>query len=253
MGSWISHLRIAENLFAFLPGLDETAFTFGNLAPDSGLPNVDWTQFDPPKEISHFLPEGRSEGSAQDLVFYRKYVQPVSRSQAPALYSFLLGYFIHLASDHLWADRIGKASREAYAFLFAANSEVKAWDIIKEDWYALDQRYVRDQRDSLFWRVFLTAPIPNSPLPFVQQEAFEHQVNYIRDFYSHPSDHWVLDRPYPYFNEACMSRFVEETSTSLVKILRLFTTLPAPEGLTSATMLLTSSETAAFTPPLGDG
>lgn len=252
MGSWISHLRIAENLFTSLSGLDEVAFTFGNLAPDSGLPNADWTQFDPPKEVSHFLPAGSGEGGAQDIVFYRKYLQPVNRSQDPFLYSFLLGYFIHLASDHLWADKIGRASKAAYASLFVGNSENKAWDTIKEDWYSLDQLYVRDHRDCLFWRVFLPAPIPSSPLPFVRQEAFEHQVNYIRDFYSHPSDDWVLDRPCPYLNEATMNRYVAETSASLLKILRLLAAFPAPEGLTSATMLLTSSETEAFSPPLGD-
>lgn len=252
MGTWISHLRIAENILRVCPNLDETAFTFGSLAPDSGLPNADWTQFDPPKELSHFLPEGSGEGGAQDLVFYRKYVKTADRDENPALYSFLIGYFVHLASDHLWSDKVGKASRQVYASLFENDSEVKAWDTIKEDWYALDQRYVRDVHDCLFWRVFLNAPIPQSPLPFVRQEAFEHQVNYIRDFYSHPSDEWVLDRPYPYLNEAHMNRYIEEASASLVKSLRLLSALPAPEGLTSITSLLTSSETSAFTPPLGD-
>lgn len=252
MGSWISHLRIAENVLSQINWLDETAFTFGNLAPDSGLPNADWTQFDPPKEVSHFLPSGAGEGAAQDLVFYREYVSPVDRSQNPVLASFLIGYFAHLVSDHLWAERIGKASREAFAPLFEANPEVKAWDMIKEDWYALDQRYVRDHTDCLFWRVFLQAPIPQSPLPFVRQDAFEHQMAYIRDFYSHPTEGWVLDRPYPYLSETSMQRFVDETSTALVRILRLLATLPAPEGLTSATSLLTSAETAPFTPPLGD-
>jgi len=252
MGSWISHLRIAENILQQCSWLDETAFTFGSLAPDSGLPNADWTQFDPPKEISHFLPVGSGEGSAQDLVFYRSYVSPVNRQQEPVLASFLTGYFVHLASDHLWADRIGKASRQAYAHLFENNPEVKAWDTIKEDWYALDQRYVRDHADCLFWRVFLEAPIPQSPLPFVRQDAFEHQVAYIRDFYSHPSADWVLDRPYPYLSEANMERYVNETSASLVRILRLLATLPPPDGLTSATSLLTSAETASFIPPLGD-
>jgi hypothetical protein len=93
-------------------------------------------------------------------VFFRNHVKPVDRSQSNELYSFLLGYFTHLISDRLWAEKIGKASRQAYASLFESGSEVKAWDTIKEDWYALDQRYVRDFPDCLFWKVFLTAPIP---------------------------------------------------------------------------------------------
>ncbi len=67
MGTWIGHLRIAENLLAVLPHLDEVAFAFGSLAPDSGVPNEDWSQFDPPKEVTHFLRPGEDEGRIKDL------------------------------------------------------------------------------------------------------------------------------------------------------------------------------------------
>lgn len=59
MGTWISHLRIAENFLVEHPELDHTLFTIGNLAPDSGVPNEDWSQFDPPKEQTHFLKKKR--------------------------------------------------------------------------------------------------------------------------------------------------------------------------------------------------
>jgi hypothetical protein len=58
MGTWISHLRIAENLLEYFPNVDEVTFAFGNLSPDSGIPNSDWTQFDPPNEVTHFLHKG---------------------------------------------------------------------------------------------------------------------------------------------------------------------------------------------------
>ena len=252
MTTWISHLRIAENLLAHLTGLDETSFTFGNIAPDSGLPNADWTEFDPPKELSHFLPVNAGEGSTQDLIFYRQYLQPLNQVQEPVIYSFMLGYFIHLLSDHLWSDKIGKTSREVYAHLFIDRPAFEAWNIMKEDWYGLDQRYVRDHPDCLFWRIFLNLPIPSSPLPFVRQPAFEHQVHYIRDYYSHPSNERVLDRPFPYLNEAAMSRYINETCAAVIKILHLLDACPPPEGLSSATLLLTSAETDGMTPPLGD-
>ena len=50
MGTWISHLRIAENLLQHFPELDEDTFTFGNLSPDSGIPNADWTEFERPRK-----------------------------------------------------------------------------------------------------------------------------------------------------------------------------------------------------------
>lgn len=252
MGTWISHLRIAENLLASIPGLDEATFTFGSLAPDSGLPNADWSVFDPPKAVSHFLPEGGSEKQIADLSFYRKHLQGFDRHQDPVRYSFLMGYFFHLISDRLWTERVDAAFRVIHKELFTSKSEMEAIDTIKDDMYALDQRFVRDHKDCLFWRVFLPAPIPQAGLDFVRQEAFEHQVNYIRDFYAKPSTDWVLDRTYPYINEATMARYVDETSASLARIARLLSAMPPPEALTSVVTLLTSDETSVFQPPISD-
>jgi hypothetical protein len=252
MGTWISHLRIAENLFSSIPNLDETAFTFGNLAPDSGLPNADWTEFDPPKAVSHFITEGKSEKNISDLVFYRSHLLPLDRRQDPVRFSFLIGYFFHLVSDRLWTERVDSSFRTVHQVLFETHSETEAINIIKDDMYGLDQRYVRDHPENLFWRVFLQAPIPQVNLEFVRQEAFEHQVNFIRDFYAHPSSDWVLDRPYPYINEAAMTKYVNETSASLSKIARLLSAMPPPEALNSAVTLLTSDETSVFQAPIND-
>ena len=54
MASWMVHLRIADKLLDQLKDIDETAFVMGNIAPDSGVPNEDWTKFTPPKTVSHF-------------------------------------------------------------------------------------------------------------------------------------------------------------------------------------------------------
>jgi hypothetical protein len=252
MGTWICHLRIAENLLTHLNGVVEVPFAFGNLAPDSGLPNADWSAFDPPKEVTHFLPAGSGENNVQDLIFYRDYLLPCDRAQDPERYSFLLGYFLHLVTDRLWSEKIGKPSMEVFADLFADHSEFEAFNIIKEDWYDLDLRYVRDHPQSLFWRAILPASIPPCPIPFISQAAFEQQMSYIRGFYSQGAAERKLDRVYPYLNEATMQRFVNEVSESLNKLLRLLAACPPPERLQSATLLLTSAETAAFLPPLGD-
>ena len=54
MASWMVHLRIADKLLNELKDIDETAFVMGNIAPDSGVPNDDWTKFTPPKTVSNF-------------------------------------------------------------------------------------------------------------------------------------------------------------------------------------------------------
>ena len=54
MASWMVHLRIADELLPHLKGVEETAFVMGNIAPDSGVPNEDWSAFHPPKTATHF-------------------------------------------------------------------------------------------------------------------------------------------------------------------------------------------------------
>ena len=54
MASWMVHLRIADELLGHSDNIDETAFVMGNIAPDSGVPSEDWTEYHPPKAISHF-------------------------------------------------------------------------------------------------------------------------------------------------------------------------------------------------------
>ena len=54
MASWMVHLRIADKLLESLPVTAPVEFIVGNLAPDSGVPNEDWSAFSPPTKISHF-------------------------------------------------------------------------------------------------------------------------------------------------------------------------------------------------------
>lgn len=54
MASWMVHLRVADELLECLKGVAETEFIVGNIAPDSGVPNEDWTAYTPSTEISHF-------------------------------------------------------------------------------------------------------------------------------------------------------------------------------------------------------
>lgn len=253
MATWIGHLRIAENIYSQIPNLDETAFTFGNIAPDSGIPNADWTRFDPPKEVSHFLASReKGEMGVEDLEFYRAYLANPALRKDGSLYSFLLGYYIHLLCDRLAMIKVGLPSLEAYADLFAQKSEAESWDLIKNDWYGLDQLYVRDHPRCLFWRVFLTAPIPLSPLPFVRQEAFNHQIAYIRDFYSHPSTDWVLDRRYPYLSKVSMDLFVDQSSCLVLKVLARLDTRPELDGRHSGLEFLPEEDLRPLPSPLGD-
>ena len=63
MASWMVHLRVADKLLERLSKVEETEFIVGNIAPDSGVPNADWTAYAPSTKVSHFKTymEDRSE------------------------------------------------------------------------------------------------------------------------------------------------------------------------------------------------
>lgn len=249
MTTWISHLRVAENLLHHLPHLDERLFLFGSLAPDSGLPNADWTEFDPPKEVTHFLDKGQGEGKIKDLNFYRLFLADVPLDDVH--YSYLLGYFFHLICDNLWDIRIAAPTRERLADLLTELGPQTVFGRVKNDWYALDFKYVRDYPDCAFWRVYRDAPLPPAVMPYLSDAALHQQITYIRGFYSNPSDGLEIERPYPYLNETCMDRYVAEASMLLLRIYERIQDNDI-EATHTALKLLPDFTFTPYPEPLGD-
>src|SRR5215216_1779582 len=251
MGTWISHLRIAEKLLDYFPQLDEVTFTFGNLSPDSGIPNADWTEFEPPKEVTHFLQKGKGENAIHDLVFYEQYLANIKPDDDIKLYSFRLGYFFHLICDIMWARRIAVATKRDFKELFDKDPK-EAVGIVKGDWYGLDQLYVRDHPEHIFWRAIMTNPNPPSYLPFVQDKALHQQYDHIRKFYGEQEDQWFLSLPYHYLNEKTMSRIVDESIEAVLIVHKKLQSMRNLDGLKSSVSLLPESLTSPYEEPLGN-
>lgn len=251
MGTWISHLRIAESLLNHFPELDEVTFAFGNLSPDSGIPNADWTEFDPPKEVTHFLRKGEGEHAIHDLVYYEQYLSIIKPEADIKLYSFRLGYFFHLICDIMWAKRIGAATKQEFKELFDKDRK-KAVSTVKDDWYGLDQLYVRDHPEHIFWRVIMTNPNPPSYLPFVQDKALHQQYDHIRKFYSEQEDKWFLSIPYHYLNETTMTRIVDESIEAVLIVHKKLQSMKNLDGLKSSVSLLPESLITPYEEPLGN-
>ena len=115
MASWMIHLRIADELLKHLQETDETAFVVGNMAPDSGVPNDDWSKFDPPYPVTHFKTE-TDDGSIIDTdKFCDRYFndETISRYSIKE-YSFFLGYLVHLLTDVRWVEKIGGSLKKEY-------------------------------------------------------------------------------------------------------------------------------------------
>lgn len=250
MATWIGHLRIAQQVLPLLPEIDAPMFYFGSLAPDSGEPNDDWSKFDPPKEVTHFLDPGDPEDKIHDLQFYYGFLAICSSELEPERYSFLLGYFFHLLSDNLWSRRINRAYKANYQDTFAEKGPTFWWEL-KRDWYDLDRLYLRENPQSLFWQVLSPTHYPPVYVPFVDEAVANRQIDYIRNFYSKQEDDCVLDRPYPHMNETTMSRYIEDTASALISIHRLLQQRPDLNGEHSALSLLPQEALAPYPMPLG--
>jgi len=251
MGTWISHLRIAENLLHHFPDLDKVTFAFGNLSPDSGIPNADWTEFDPPKEATHFLQKGEGEHAVHDLIFYDQYLSNIQPDDDTKCYSFRLGYFFHLVCDIIWAKRIWEPTQAIYQSELAQNRS-EAVENIKRDWYGLDQLHVREHRNSLFWRVIVPSRNPPSYLPFIGEEALHHQYDYIRRYYSQPESDWFSALPFHYLNEKSMSRVIDDSTEAILLVHKKLQHLKDLDGLISSVSLLPESLMAPYKSPLGN-
>jgi hypothetical protein len=220
MASWIVHLRIAENLLARIDGLDPANFAMGNVAPDSGIPDENWENFNPPPEVTHFQAAEGEAWRIADLEFYWQYLVPTQREPVDAQrYSFLLGYFFHLVTDNLWEDLIIRPTRQRFAEQFAGDPEF-VWEV-KRDWYGLDFEHVRTHPDSLFWIVFLECQYEHDYLDYLPVEAVQARIDYIKQFYQRTDEKleaWYGRRPDKYLSQEEMERFIETASEKLYRI-----------------------------------
>ena len=243
MASWIVHLRVAEKLLEKIPGLDAGQFAIGNVAPDGGVPDENWEHFEPPKEITHYK-EKDTETSLNifaDARFLRdELLEVASLEESPAKFSFLFGYFCHLATDNMWVHRIARPTKERYMPDF--ENELDYVREVKKDWYGLDFTYVRTHPDCLFWSVFVDAKYTVPYLDFFPAEAIPNQIEYIKNFYQR-TDENVEDSlrlgDNIYLNEAEMALFVDGAYRSLLRVYQLIWEQgESVEGLTTALKLL---------------
>jgi hypothetical protein len=232
MATWIVHLRIAEKLLEQIPGLDAGQFAIGNVAPDSGIPDENWENFDPPTSISHFHSEQNSDEKAlEDLRFYRHYLAEVSFEDQPVRFSFLLGYFFHLVTDNLWWLDIFIPTEDKYKPEFDADPKF-IWEV-KKDWYGLDFSHVRAHPESIFWQIFLPAECTTHYLDFYLPEAIPRQLTYIKTFYQRQDEEVEkklrLTRNI-YLTSSEMDDFVDRASQTLLSIYDLIYNQEIPLG-----------------------
>ena len=209
MASWMIHLRVADGLLDRLEDIDETAFVMGNIAPDSGVPNADWSAYVPSKDVSHY------KTKEQDIAFYdigrflAEYFSP-SRQKAYSrrARSFFMGYWAHLLTDREWIIRIMQPSVEAYPEEWAAD-RMALIRKLKKDWYDLDFLYLEQHPDFRAFQIYEQAKgFENDLMGMFSRGAFDDRRQYICGFYR--GEHGNLHREYPYLTPGEADRFVAE-------------------------------------------
>lgn len=204
MATWIAHLRVAEKLLNKDYNIDKEAFIVGNIGPDSGVPNEDWSSFDPPTAITHWKDEN---DIIQPERFYDKYLR--NKKMDNKEYSFKLGYYIHLLTDVEWT-KLHKKQKENEEYRRNLEEDKNFIWIVKKDWYGHDFIYVENYKESIFHTVF--KHIENVPdyLDYFPKGAFTRQVKYIRDYYlgenEETKDNFI------YLTKKDMDRFIEEAT-----------------------------------------
>lgn len=213
MASWIVHLRIAENLLEQFPDLDPAHFAIGSIAPDSGIPDDKWENFDPPYTLTHFCEGGLFTASA-DLDFYRRYIKNLDEKSDPDRASFLWGYFCHLVTDNLWND-IRRETYNKFKDRFDGDRNF-VWEV-KRDWYGLDHLYAREHPDCLYWRVFMHCSYRTDCLDLIPPEALTMRVEYIRNEYRPDEEKLELirRRSFEFLSRQQMDRFVTDSSSKI--------------------------------------
>lgn len=179
MATWIAHLRVAENFLKILKDIDKIPFVAGNIAPDSGVPNEDVSNFEPPVTITHWKDENDiidAEG------FYNKYVKSERAMKDKEFYSFALGYYLHLLTDIEWGNMyLIKKEEPLYKDNLAKDPKF-IWRI-KDDWYGLDYLFLKENQDSLFFNCFQNIVEVKDYLDYFPKGAFTEKFKYIREMY----------------------------------------------------------------------
>lgn len=213
MASWMIHLRMADKFMERIGGLSEPEFIMGSIAPDSGVPNADWSAFSPDTSLSHFKDPGiRDDKGISIQKFVNSHFSPEQQKKYDQKqFSFFLGYLTHLLTDILWADEIFQPAIRR----FSTETE-EAIALIKKDWYDLDFLYLRHHPDFHGFRIFREAEgFRNTFMDIFSPDAFDNRRAYITRFYLEPKDD--LDHPYLYLTADEADRFVESACSRILQ------------------------------------
>ena len=99
MAEWVSHLIVADRVLERLPWLMRHEFCVGNIAPDCNLPNEDWSDWVPSRQVTHWMSAARKTASDSSRFCEEYILGRRDKIKSKEELSFLLGYYSHLITD----------------------------------------------------------------------------------------------------------------------------------------------------------
>ncbi|MFA6941532.1 MAG: zinc dependent phospholipase C family protein [Clostridiaceae bacterium] len=209
MATWITHLRIAENILKKGYEFEPKAFLIGNIGPDSGVPSEDWSSFNPPKKITHWLGENKKINAQS---FWDKYLKCREINENNESFSFKMGYYVHLLTDIEWLKLIEQKKKDILYKEWSEKNPGFIWTI-KKDWYGLDYLYLDKHPKCIFNTLFINIKKVPDYLDYFPQGAFEKRVKYITDYYLGKNDE--TKENFIYLTEEEMDNFVYNASEKI--------------------------------------
>ena len=201
MATWIAHLRIAEHFMSINSDLNNDEFLVGNIGPDCGVPNEDWSEFTPDGKMTHWQTGDKSTIDAEG--FRDTYL-----SKKDDKFTFYFGYYLHLLIDIEWLKLFERKKLEPL-YADGLNNDPKFIWTIKKDWYGQDRVYLQEHGESIFFTKFAKIEeFPNIYFDFYPDNAFIRQVNYITESYLSRYKEEDPNREFPFLSKSEMDDFV---------------------------------------------
>jgi len=201
-------MRIAEHFMTKYAELNNIAFLVGNIGPDCGVPNEDWSQFTPEKRETHYLTTHWLKGVEKTMIdangFKQSYLQLKDDK-----YPFYLGYYFHLITDTEWA-KLYEQKKQTPLYADGLKADKNFIWTIKKDWYGQDHVYLQEHKESIFHTQFSKIDdFSNIYFDFYPDNAFTRQIKYITNFYLTANEN--PNRAFPFLSKDEMDNFVAST------------------------------------------
>lgn len=232
MAYWITHTIIADKVLEKIAFLDEKGFCIGNIAPDCNVENEDWTAFEPPREVTHFM-SGKRKNMADCDSFYDLYIKNREFSSNEH-FSFILGYYSHLITDVKWIEYMRDEDRVEACFERIKNKQElrerllglpEEYDTIKQvfgkrcfldDVVNIEHRYILENPDNSYCNLLRRVTEFENYLDFLPDGAIARKIGIMA--YEPPT--YVEKAPLVFYTVEEYERFIVDTSELICGLIK---------------------------------